>query len=60
MILADTGPLVAVGNSRDQHHGVCRELLEAHPGPVLVPIPVIVEVCQLLASRRGTEGLGRA
>lgn len=55
MILADTGPLVAVANSRDQHHAACRELLETHPGPVLVPAPVIVEICQLLASRRGTR-----
>ncbi len=53
MILADTGPLVAVANARDQHHAACRELLETRPGPVLVPAPVIVEVCQLLASRQG-------
>lgn len=53
MLLADTGPLVAVANSRDQHHAACRELLETHPGPVLVPAPVIVEVCQLLESRQG-------
>lgn len=55
MILADTGPLVAVANEHDQHHAECLELLETHPGPVLVPAPVIVEVCQLLASRRGTR-----
>jgi predicted nucleic acid-binding protein len=54
MLLADTGPLVAVANTKDQHHAVCQELLETHPGPVAVPAPVIVEVCQLLASRRGT------
>lgn len=55
MLLADTGPLVAVANSRDQHHQACRELLETHPGPILVPAPVIVEVCQLLQSRQGTQ-----
>jgi len=55
VILADTGPLVAVANRRDQHHAACRELLETHTGPVLVPAPVVVEVCQLLASRRGTR-----
>jgi predicted nucleic acid-binding protein len=55
MLLADTGPLVAVANARDQHHQACRDLLETHPGPVLVPAPVIVEVCQLLAARRGTH-----
>lgn len=55
MILADTGPLVAVANSRDVHHRSCLELLEGHAGPVLVPAPVIVEVCQVLSSRRGTQ-----
>lgn len=55
MLLADTGPLVAVANERDQHHDQCRELLETHPGPVAVPAPVIVEVCQLLEARKGTR-----
>jgi len=55
MILADTGPLVAVANARDQHHDACQTLLETHLGPVLVPAPVIVEVCQLLVSRQGTH-----
>lgn len=55
MLLADTGPLVAVANARDTHHAACRALLETHPGTVGVPAPVIVEVCQLLAARRGTE-----
>jgi hypothetical protein len=26
-----------------------------HPGPLLVPAPVVVEVCQLLASRQGAD-----
>jgi predicted nucleic acid-binding protein len=55
MLLADTGPLVAGANSRDRHHQVCRAFLLNHPGPILVPAPVIVEVCQLLAARQGTQ-----
>ena len=55
MLLADTGPLVAVANDRDQHHERCQTLLENDRRPVAVPAPVIVEVCQLLASRRGTR-----
>ncbi len=54
MLLADTGPLVGGANSRDRHHQACRDLLLNHPGPILVPAPVVVEVCQLLASRQGT------
>lgn len=44
MILTDTGPLVAIANARDNNHEACRELLESHPGPILVPAPVVVEV----------------
>ena len=55
MLLADTGPLVAVASARDQHHGICRDLLGTHAGMVLVPAPVIVEVCQLLAARQRTD-----
>ena len=55
MILADTGPLVAGANSRDRHRRACADLLLNHPGPMLIPAPVIVEVCQLLASRQGTD-----
>lgn len=53
MLLTDTGPLVAGANTRDRHHAACSDLLLTHPGPLLVPATVIVEVCQLLASRRG-------
>lgn len=55
MIIADTGPLVAIANDRDQQHKACLSLLGRHRGPVLVPAPVVVEVCQLLVSRRGTR-----
>lgn len=55
MLLSDTGPLVATANARDQQHKICQDLLESHDGPVLVPAPVVVEVCQLLASRRGAD-----
>jgi uncharacterized protein len=55
LIIADTGPLVAVANERDDHHAECTELLETRPGPILVPAPVVVEVCQLLESRKGSD-----
>lgn len=55
MIIADTGPLVALANDKDKHHSTCSVLLESHPGPVLVPTLVVLEVCQVLASRRGTR-----
>lgn len=38
----------------DAHHAAALELLESHPGPLLVPTLVITEVVYLLASRLGT------
>jgi uncharacterized protein len=55
VIIADTAPLVAAANERDNHHQRCAELLECHADEVVVPAPVVVEVCQILASRRGTR-----
>lgn len=53
MIVCDTGPLVAALNRNDAHHEGCVALLERHSGPLLVPGPVLTEVCYLLESRVG-------
>ena len=37
----------------DEHHGVCLDLLETHPGPLVVPALVIAEVAHLVGSRGG-------
>ena len=55
MIVVDTGPVVALLNDRDDHHGRCREFLETSPGPLLLPATVFTEVCLLLERRRGTR-----
>lgn len=55
MILVDTGPLVAVANIRDAAHTACVRLLEDAPGPLLVPAPVLTEVCYMLESRCGSQ-----
>ncbi len=38
----------------DRYHAVCRNLLETHPGPLVVPLLTITEVAYLLATRLGT------
>jgi hypothetical protein len=53
VILCDTGPLVAVLNANDADHQRCTDLLEEHPGPLLVPSPVVAEVCYMVESRVG-------
>jgi predicted nucleic acid-binding protein len=39
----------------DRHHAVCLELLETHPGPLVVPQLVITEVAYLIGTRLGAE-----
>ena len=39
----------------DNHHLECLDLLESHPGPLVVPVLVVTEVSYLLASRLGAE-----
>ena len=53
MIICDTGPLVAVLNANDKDHQRCTSFLEAHPGPLLVPSPIVTEVCYLTETRVG-------
>jgi predicted nucleic acid-binding protein len=55
MLICDTGPLYAVLNRKDQDHARCLSLLETHPGPLIVPGPVLTEVCWLLESRIGPD-----
>lgn len=39
----------------DAHHASSLELLQSHPGPLIVPTLVITEVVYLLSTRLGTE-----
>jgi uncharacterized protein len=56
VIICDTGPLVAALNRKDADHDRCVALLERHLGPLLVPGPVLAEVCYFLESRVGPQG----
>ncbi|MGN6686135.1 MAG: type II toxin-antitoxin system VapC family toxin [Actinomycetales bacterium] len=51
----DAGPLYAYVDADDAHHEASLELLETHPGPLIVPMLVITEVAYLLATRVGPE-----
>ncbi|MEU6412126.1 PIN domain-containing protein [Microbispora sp. NPDC046933] len=52
-ILLDTGPLVAALDADDKDHARCADLLQTAPGPLLVPVTVVVEVCWLVEKYRG-------
>ncbi|PZG51354.1 VapC toxin family PIN domain ribonuclease [Spongiactinospora gelatinilytica] len=55
MLICDTGPLYAVLNRKDEDHARCMRLFQSHPGPLVVPVPVLTEVCWLLEKRVGPE-----
>lgn len=54
-MLVDAGPLYAYVDGDDAHHAASLALLEAHPGPLIVPTLVVTEVTYLLGTRLGPE-----
>ncbi|HEY9390121.1 MAG TPA: PIN domain-containing protein [Mycobacteriales bacterium] len=54
-IVVDAGPLYAYVDADDAYHEPCLELLETHPGPLIVPTLVVTEVTYLLGTRLGAE-----
>ncbi len=53
MIVVDTGVLYAGADEDDADHAASAELLDGHPGPLLVPVPVLVETAWLTERRLG-------
>jgi uncharacterized protein len=53
VIIVDTGPVVAAANRKDDHHTDCVALLANHPGPLLLPSPLVAEIGYMLATRAG-------
>lgn len=52
--IVDTGPLYALANRADKDHHACRRWLETTSSSRLViPGPVVTEVCYMLSSRLG-------
>ncbi len=51
----DSGPLYAYVDADDRHHQASLELLQTHPGPLIVPTLVVTEVVYLLATRLGVD-----
>ncbi|WP_322769158.1 type II toxin-antitoxin system VapC family toxin [Frankia sp. Cr1] len=55
MIIWDTGPLVAAADVDDKDHARSVALMRRTPRPLLVPYPVLTEVCYLLEREKGTR-----
>ena len=54
-VLADTGPLVAAANRRDEAHQLAAALVAELGRDLIVPSPVLGEVDHLLRARVGTH-----
>ncbi|MGH8861448.1 MAG: type II toxin-antitoxin system VapC family toxin [Jatrophihabitantaceae bacterium] len=54
-LVVDSGPLYAYVDADDAHHAASLDLLETHPGPLVVPVLVVTEVAYLLGTRLGPE-----
>ena len=52
-LIADSAPLVALGDRRDPRRALVEQALFVEPGPIVVPAPVTQEVDYLLRSRVG-------
>lgn len=57
--LLDTGFLFALADSNDGNHGRVLEAVQDFTGSLLLPIPVLPEICYLLASRLGHGAMRR-
>ena len=54
-MIVDTGPLYAAMDVADKHHERCLDLLESHPGPLVVPTMVVAEVAHFIEKRLSPE-----
>lgn len=54
-VIADTGALVAQADGDDQYHAVIDRFLSRTREVIIVPSPVVPEVCYLLSENLGAE-----
>lgn len=54
-ILVDTGPLYALADEDDQYHAVVKRYVADIREALIVPSPVVTEVCYLLLEYLGAE-----
>jgi predicted nucleic acid-binding protein len=55
VIICDTGARVALLDVADGHHAACSTLFATYPGRLIVPGPILTEVCSMAESRLGSE-----
>lgn len=59
MILVDAGPVIAAFDTADSRHVECAALLQEATDELLVPQPVVAEVCSMIGDGRAPRGFIR-
>ncbi len=54
-VIVDTGPLYALADADDQYHSAVKRYIAKVKEPLIVPVPVVPEVCYLLRERLSAE-----
>jgi uncharacterized protein len=52
-IIADTGPLYALADADDEYHDIVKKFVSKNRETVIVPGPVVVELCYLILEHLG-------
>jgi predicted nucleic acid-binding protein len=56
-VLLDTSGLYALADSSDRHHSRVLEVARSISEPLILAMPVLPEICYLLASRLGHSAM---
>ncbi len=55
--IVDTSFLLAMANSKDRNHTQVLNIARSINDPLILPVPVLPEVCYLIASRLGHKAM---
>jgi len=58
-LIADSGAIYALYDSRDRHHAAITRVVEEERGPILVPTAILAEIDYLLRIRLGSRAILR-
>jgi uncharacterized protein len=54
-LICDTGGVYALYDADDTHHATARAVVEVEPGPLYLPVVLLVEIDYLLTTRLGVD-----
>jgi predicted nucleic acid-binding protein len=54
-VICDTGAVYALYDADDVHHAAAKGVVEAEPGPLLLPMILLAEIDYLLTTRIGAD-----